>query len=56
MNFNSRIYRVQCWDGIVRDYAANVIAENIVNQADNNEHFSCNLAYIEDHRHDEDAI
>mmetsp|Transcript_24915 Transcript_24915/g.59157 ORF Transcript_24915/g.59157 Transcript_24915/m.59157 type:complete len:877 (+) Transcript_24915:2272-4902(+) len=50
------VYNVQCWDGVVREYSANVIAECILNEADENGHFSCELESIVNHSRDGSAV
>ena len=46
LEFNTMVYKCQCWDGVERHYAANVIAEEILNQADDNGHLSVDLKRI----------
>ena len=53
--FNTMVMQCMCWDGQVREYAANVIAENILNRCDKNGHYACELKTILDHRRDESA-
>ena len=54
--FNSIILECQCWDGQIRNYAANVIAEEMANQADDSECYSTDLRRICNHRRDGDAV
>ena len=55
-DLNTLVYKVQCWDGAIREYSANVIAECILNEADENGHFSCELESIIDHSRDGSAV
>ena len=54
--FNSAVYDVQFPDGAVKQYAANVIAENLYAQVDVDGHTSLVLDSITDHRKDEAAV
>jgi len=53
---NTILYDVQCWDGKVRQYAANVIAENILSQVDTNGRVGVHLRRIADHKREADAV
>ncbi|EJK65892.1 hypothetical protein THAOC_13210, partial [Thalassiosira oceanica] len=53
---NTVLYDVQCWDGKVRQYAANVIAENILSQVDTNGRVGVHLRRIADHKREADAV
>ena len=53
---NTLIYECQCWDGQVRKYAANVIAENILNQVNADGTVRCSLERIVDHKRKGDAV
>lgn len=55
-NLNTLIYECQCWDGKVRKYAANIIAENILNQVNADGTVSCSLDRIVDHKREGDAV
>ena len=56
LEFNTTVYKCQCWDGVERHYAANVIAEEIYNQADDSGQYSADLKRIRGHRRDPDAV
>ena len=53
---NTVLYEVQCWDGKVRQYAANVIAENILSQVDLDGRVGIHLRRIVDHKREADAV
>lgn len=53
---NTMLYDVQFHDGDVQEYAANVIAENILNQVDNDGFTTLKLKGIVDHRKSDDAV
>ena len=53
---DTRQYEVEFLDGQVEILTANIIAENIIAQADNEGHYHLSLDEIEDHRVLEDAI
>ena len=53
---DTRQYEVEFLDGQVEILTANLIAENIIAQADNEGHYHLALDEIEDHRVLEDAI
>ncbi|EJK62678.1 hypothetical protein THAOC_16700 [Thalassiosira oceanica] len=55
-DLSTLVYKVQCWDGAIREYSANVIAECILNEADENGHFSCELESIISHSRDGSAV
>ena len=53
---NTVLYDVQCWDGAIRQYRANVIAENILSQVDLDGNVGVHLQSIVDHRREADAV
>ena len=53
---NKRIYDVTFSDGAIKQYAANVIAENMLAQVDHEGHQYLLLDHISDHRFDDTAI
>ncbi len=53
---NIMTYNVQSQDGDVKEYAANVIPENILDQVDNEGFTILKLKCIVDHRTTEDAV
>ena len=53
---NTMVYDVQFPDGEIKEYAANIIAENIYNQADVDGHNSNNLVRIIDYRKDDTDV
>ena len=54
--FDTRQYVVEFADGVVENYTANVIAENVVSQVDNEGHEYLLLKEIIDHRKDNTAV
>jgi len=54
--FDTRQYVVEFADGLVENYTANVIAENVVSQVDAEGHEYLLLKEIVDHRKDETAV
>ena len=53
---NSRVYDLMIPDGSVQQYAANVIAENLYSQVDEEGHRYIMLDEIVDHRKNDDAV
>ena len=53
---DTRLYKVEFGDGSVKEYAANIIAENLYSQVDGNGCFVVNLDGIVDHKMTKDAI
>ena len=53
---NTMVYDVQFPDGEIKEYAANVIAENMYNQVDADGHNSKDLVRIIDYRKDDTAV
>ena len=53
---NSRVYDVMFPDGSVQQYAANIIAENVYSQVDEEGHRYIMLDEIVDHRKNDDAV
>ena len=53
---NSLVYDVRFPDGTVKEYAANVIAGNVLSQSDSDGHFSSELSQIVDHKRDGTAV
>ena len=53
---NSRVYDVMFPDGAVKQYAANIIAENMWAQVDDEGHQYMMLDEITDHRKDQSAV
>lgn len=54
--FSTRAYEVLFEDGSVREYAANVIAENVLSMADSSGHLSCEMESIVSHQRNGDAV
>ena len=55
-HINTMVYEVEFPDGMVKEYAANVIAENILLQDDHDGFSTAMLKAIIDHRQDDDAV
>ena len=53
---NTMLFDCMCWDGKVRQYAANIIAQNILQRCDDDGRYSCELKEIIGHRRDGDAV
>ena len=53
---NSRVYDVMSPDGSIQQYAANIIAENLYSQVDEEGHRYIMLDEIVDHRKNDDAV
>ena len=53
---DTRLYQVEFGDGSVKEYAANIIAENLYSQVDGKGCFVVNLDGIVDHKMTKDAI
>ncbi len=53
---NTAVYDVQFQDGAIKQYSANIIAENLYSQVDMEGHTSLVLESIVDHRKDESAL
>ena len=54
--FSTRAYDVLFEDGRVREYSANVIAENVLAMADSSGHLSCEMESIVSHQRNGDAV
>lgn len=54
--FSTRAYDVLFEDGCVREYAANVIAENVLSMADSSGHLSNEMESIVSHQRNGDAV
>ena len=54
--FSTRAYDVLFEDGRVREYSANVIAENVLSMADSSGHLSCEMESIVSHQRNGDAV
>ena len=53
---NTLVYDVEFPDGNIKKYAANVIAENVLNQCDIDGHYTTTMKSIVNHRRDGDAV
>ena len=53
---NTAVYDVELSDGVVREYSANIIAENIYQQVDSNGYTSSTIDCIVDYSRDSNAI
>ena len=53
---NTTVYDVELSDGVVREYSANIIAENIYQQVDSNGYTSSTIDCIVDYSRDSNAI
>ena len=55
-HINTMVYEVEFPDGMVKEYAANVIAENILRQVDHDGFSTAMLKSIIDHKWNDDAV
>ena len=53
---NTVVYDIEFPDWVIKPYATNIIAENIMRQVDTDEHYSQMLDAIVDHRKDDRAV